>query len=208
MPRPRTVDDEQILVAAARAVGDVGPARLTLADVGRRAGLSPATLLQRFGSKRGLLLALAASGIETMPARIRAAADGDHVLDSLVGVLAEFTTTIEQPAQFANHLSFLLLDLSDPDFQALSRRHAQGVQAAITDVLQAAADRGELIDADDAQQLSRLVHAVYNGALLGWGMSPDGRPADAVRSALLDLLQLLAPRAAGPARRGRRRPTS
>ena len=197
MPRPRTVDDEQILVAAASAVGDLGPARVTLADVGRRVGLSPATLLQRFGSKRGLLLAVAASGTEAMPARIRTAARSQHVLDSLVGVLAELTAAMEQPAQYANHLSFLLMDLSDPEFQALSRRHVQAVQAALADVLQVAADRGELAGAADAARLSRLVHAVYNGALLGWGMAPDGRPADAVRSALLDVLELVAPRSPG-----------
>ena len=57
-PRPRTVSDEAILAATARMIGRVGPVRLTLADVGGEVGLSPATLLQRFGSKRGLLIAL------------------------------------------------------------------------------------------------------------------------------------------------------
>lgn len=200
MPRPRTVDDEQILRAAAAAVGELGPGKMTLADVGGRVGLSPATLLQRFGSKRGLLLALAASGGETMPARIRAALSSEHVLDTLVGVLAEFTTAIERPAQFANHLSFLLMDLSDPDFQALSRRHVEAVQTALADVLQAAVDRGELAGVTDAHRLARLLHAVYNGSLLGWGMAPGGPPADAVRSTLLDVLQLLAPRSPGAPR--------
>lgn len=198
MPRPRTVDDEQILVAAAGAVGDLGPSRMTLADVGRRVGLSPATLLQRFGSKRGLLLALAATGIEAMPARIRCASETAHVLDSLVGVLADLTAGIEEPAQFANHLSFLLMDLSDPDFQALSRRHTEAVQTALHDVLRVAVERGELPRSADPASLSRLVHSIYNGALLCWGMAPHGRPADAVRAALLDVLQLLSPRSPQP----------
>src|SRR5262245_45373389 len=59
MPRPRTATDAAILEAAHRVIARLGPARVTLADVGREAGLSPATLVQRFGSKRGLLLALA-----------------------------------------------------------------------------------------------------------------------------------------------------
>jgi AcrR family transcriptional regulator len=61
-PRPRAASDSAILSAAHRAVTRVGPMRLTLADVAREAGVSPATLVQRFGSKRGLLLALVAAG--------------------------------------------------------------------------------------------------------------------------------------------------
>ena len=60
-PRPKTVEDSEILAAALRVVSRLGPS-LTLADVGEEIGLSPATILQRFGSKRGLLLALFRSG--------------------------------------------------------------------------------------------------------------------------------------------------
>lgn len=205
MPRPRTVDDEQILIAAARAVGEVGPGRLTLADVGRQIGLSPATLLQRFGSKRGLLLALAARGVDTMPARIRDAADAAAVLPALTDVLVEFTSSVEQPAQFANHLSFLLMDLADPDFQVLSRRYVESLVAALQDVVEVAVARGELPAGTDVPALAQLIHTSYNGALLGWGMAPVGVPADAVRSRVGYALHLAttgaAPRAA---RRGSR----
>src|SRR5262245_60431201 len=64
MPRPRLATDEAILEAAFRAISRLGPANLTLADVAREAKLSPATLVQRFGSKRGLLLALAKMGAD------------------------------------------------------------------------------------------------------------------------------------------------
>src|SRR3712207_9546177 len=59
-PRPRTVSDDDILAATGRALQRASPAQLTLADVAAEAGLPPATPLPRFGSKRGLLLALAA----------------------------------------------------------------------------------------------------------------------------------------------------
>ena len=67
-PRPRTVPDEQILTAAQRAMSRLGPARLTLAEVATEAGLSAATLVQRFGSKRGLMLALWASAVDGIDA--------------------------------------------------------------------------------------------------------------------------------------------
>jgi len=58
-PRPRTTSDEDLLKAVHAVVTRLGP-NLTLADVAKEAGVSAATLVQRFGSKRGLLLAFAA----------------------------------------------------------------------------------------------------------------------------------------------------
>ena len=72
-PRPRATSDLDLLTAAHRVVTRLGP-NLTLADVAKEAGVSPATLVQRFGSKRGLLLAFvsSASGETTSQfARIR-----------------------------------------------------------------------------------------------------------------------------------------
>ncbi len=189
MPRPRTVSDGEILAAAAGVIGEVGPDRLTLGDVGRRVGLAPATLLQRFGSRRGLLLALAGHDVDAVPARLRTAASASGgVLDALVAALVETASQIDSPARFANHLAFLLKDLADPAFQAITRRYGAGVTAAIRDVLAAAAERGEL-DAD-VDALADLVHVVYNGALVTWGMTPDGQPADRVGQ---HLRQVLAP---------------
>ncbi|MDP8981022.1 MAG: TetR/AcrR family transcriptional regulator, partial [Acidobacteriota bacterium] len=58
MGRRKLTPDTDVLTATMRVVNRVGPGRLTLADVAAEAGLAPATLLQRFGSKRGLLLAV------------------------------------------------------------------------------------------------------------------------------------------------------
>ncbi len=56
-PRPRQNTDLEILYAAFRAIARLGPSKLTLADVAREANVSAASLVQRFGSKRALLLA-------------------------------------------------------------------------------------------------------------------------------------------------------
>jgi len=62
MGRKKITPDGDVLAATLRVVARVGPGRLTLAAVAKEAGLAPATLLQRFGSKRGLLLAVAQVG--------------------------------------------------------------------------------------------------------------------------------------------------
>jgi AcrR family transcriptional regulator len=189
VPRPRTVSDEAILAATAAVVGDVGPDRLTLADVGHRVGLSPATLVQRFGSRRALLLALAAHDVDAVPARIRrvAAAPGDLV-DALIATLTDLATAVDDPARFANHLAFLLKDLSDPQFRAIADRYATGVTTAIAEILAAAAERGEFDSGADPGALAELVHVTYNGALVTWGMTGRGTAAGAVERHLRTVL--------------------
>ena len=125
--RPRLASDAAILAATARAIGRVGPARLTLADVAAEIGLAPATLVQRFGSKRGLLLAFAALGPDAVAATFAAARrETDSPLAALVAALTALTRDVDTPEALANHLAFLQVDLSDPEF-----RHHALAQAAV-----------------------------------------------------------------------------
>ncbi|WP_067137180.1 TetR/AcrR family transcriptional regulator [Microtetraspora malaysiensis] len=187
MGRPRTVSDEQVLAGAARVIARVGPARLTLAEVGREVGLSAATLVQRFGSKRGVLLAVAAHGADALPRRVAGAKDASAPAATLIEILAEVAGTIRSSEEFANHLAFLLLDMSDPQFRQISRDYAAAVERAIADALAAGQTAGELIKGD-LSRLSRAIHAAYNGALIAWGLSGDGSPAERVREQLTLLL--------------------
>ena len=57
-PRPQKVTDDEVFVAAHRAMARLGPAELTLAHIADEAGLTAGALVQRFGSKRDLLLRL------------------------------------------------------------------------------------------------------------------------------------------------------
>jgi AcrR family transcriptional regulator len=181
------VSDEQILAGAARVIARVGPARLTLAEVGREVGLSAATLVQRFRSRRELLLAVARHGADVLPCQVAAARHASTPAHALIDVFAGIAGTVRTSEQFANHLAFLLLDLSDPQFRRISRDYATAVEQAIADVLAAGQAAGELTPGD-LRQLPRAIHAAYNGAMVTWGMAGDGSPAEHVRTQLTLLL--------------------
>lgn len=51
MPRPRTIDSQTILETAWRLICANGPSKTGFAEISAATGLSPATLVQRFGSK-------------------------------------------------------------------------------------------------------------------------------------------------------------
>lgn len=169
------------MAAAAAAVAAVGPAVLTLAAIGAQAGLAPATLLQRFGSKRGLLLALARHDAQALPHQRSLAVTADAQIAALIDTFGRLAVGVRTSAEFANHPAFLMLDLTDPDFRQASRDYVHAVESAITSALEASRAAGELDkSSSDQAQLARAVHAAYNGALVTWGMTGEGRPSQKV----------------------------
>ena len=182
MARPRTIADADVLAAAARVVGKLGPARLTLAAVGDACGLSPATILQRFGSKRALLLALAAHGRDDVAAVFRAAREREPSPRAAIAeALCALASTVTTPAELANHLAFLQLDLTDPDFHRLARDHARALERELAALVAAAARAGELAGRDPAPT-ARALLVTYNGSLLSWAIDPEGELLDRLRA--------------------------
>ncbi|MER5625050.1 TetR/AcrR family transcriptional regulator [Streptosporangium sp. NPDC002544] len=197
MPRPRTVSDEAIFAAVAGVVSRVGPARLTLAAVAKEAGLSPATLVQRFGSKRALLLGLHQGDTEDVRRRLRAAGPRNGILETLLDNLADLAGPVSDPVAFSNHLAVLHQDLSDPEFHAQARAHARAMREEIHDLLVRATEAGELLPTDLAQ-LARSVQSTYNGALVTWAIHREAPLETWLRR---ELDAVLAPwRATGKAR--------
>jgi AcrR family transcriptional regulator len=194
-PRPRTVADADILAAAYRVMSRVGPTRLTLAEIAREAGLAPATLIQRFGSKRGLLLTLASGAAEYVDecfAMVRAQ-HPDSPLEALLTAataLVQITTT---PEEMTNHLAYLQIDIGDPDFHRHILDHTRRTIAGYTALLDDAVAAGELEPCDTAR-LARAVASLTPGSLLNWAIVREGSSLNWVRE---DLATLLDPYRAG-----------
>ncbi|MFZ3555009.1 TetR/AcrR family transcriptional regulator [Streptomyces sp. BH055] len=187
--RPRGVEDAVILRAAADVIGRVGPVGLTLAVVAREVGLVPGTLVQRFGSKRGLLLALAeqsAKDADLRPGRVRE--EHETALEALAELMVEPMASMATPETYANHLAFLCIDLTDPDFRrhALSIHRAQG--RAVEELLKEALAAGELRAGTDVASLTSSVQAVASGAGLTWALDRRGTLAQRLRQELHNLL--------------------
>ena len=189
-PRPRTVTDEDILAATARAMSKVPPTRFTLADVAREVGLAPATLVQRFGSKRGLLLALSALSAASMDACFDAVR-ATHVspLEALLSAATEMARFSTTPEELANSLAYLQIDLSDEDFHKHILIGSRAMQRGYAALLDDAVAAGELAPCD-TDALARAVEAMAGGSLIGWAIHRKGKAETWVRK---DLETLLSP---------------
>lgn len=151
-----------------------GPARFTLALVAKETGLSPATLVQRFGSKRKLLQALSASGSgygHHFVAQLRTQHSSPlRVAREFLLCFAEMAAT---PREMANHLAWLQMDLTDPVMHRHLLELSQDNQAILSGLLDDAVAAGELTP-NDTSALARVLNAVVTGGLLAWATFRDG----------------------------------
>src|SRR6185503_15539735 len=189
-PRPRQASDDDILRAVFRAMTRLGPSRLTLAEVAKEAGISAAALVQRFGSKRALLLAAAAD----------AAGGSDYIFPSLraryrspvaalLGMADCMTLMGSTPEAIANTLAFLQIDLTDPDFHRHALAASRGIHAGLRALVKDAIAAGELRRCEPGRLASAL-QATMNGSMLNWAVHREGAMVPWIRR---DLRTVLAP---------------
>lgn len=183
--RPRGVEDVVILRAAAQVMGRVGPAGLTLTAVAREVGLVPGTLMQRFGSKRGLLLALADQSekdANETAGRVRQA--HPSALGALAALTVESAAVMATPESFAHHLAFLCMDLADPQLYARALAIHRTYRRTIEDLLTEAAGTDEIRSETDTAALARTVQVVIAGAGLTWALEREGTLEERLRQEL------------------------
>jgi AcrR family transcriptional regulator len=188
-PRPRETSDEEILAATARAMEKYSPTRLTLAHVAKEAGVVPATLIQRFGTKRGLLLAMCRTAPAAVPQQFAAGrAKYKSPLKALVELYAECSGFASTPEAIANGLAYLQNDLTDPDFRAITLAQFKVLRAETRKFLDEAVAARELIACDTAE-LARLIQQVNGGSMIDWAVFREGTLAAWIRRDLEALLR-------------------
>ena len=196
MSRPRGISDAVILHAAAEVIGRTGPSGLTLAAVAEEVGLVPGTVLQRFGSKHGLLVAMARqSAVDAQALRERVREEHGSPLAAIVAFAGEWMAPMASPERFANHLAFLCMDLADPQLHehALAVHKAQG--RAIETLLAEAVSKGELRAGTDTAALAGSVQAIIAGAGLTWALDRQGALPQRLQREISSLLALHGPSA-------------
>ena len=167
--------DSAILKAASKIVAQTGPDNFTLADVGQEVGLSAATLVQRFGSKRLLMLAMLEQMTSLVNGRFAAkVAEGETPLESLYAAALDRADPAHGPENVANGMAFLFTQISDPDFQAIAAASAKQAIEAYKTMLDNAIDVGELSAAGlDTHDLAETIHSMTLGSLVMWVIHRD-----------------------------------
>ena len=101
--------------------------------------------------------------------------------------LEDMANMAPTPEELSNHLAFLQIDLTDPDFHALALANALTNRKGIVELLDEAIAAGELRGCD-THRLSVAVDAIAGGALINWAIHREGTAREAIRDALETLL--------------------
>jgi AcrR family transcriptional regulator len=173
--RPRVIDDEQLLAAAQRLLYEAGPAEFTLARAAARAGVSAATLIKRFGSKRQLFLALNRRWVDSIGPELAAATAGHETpLARLQAVATWGFADLDSPPDTANQLAALALDLQDARMRELLAEGWRIVTDRLTELAREAIEAGALPARLAAEQVARILFAAAEGIRLTWCVRPSG----------------------------------
>ena len=206
--RRQKVTDEEVFAAAQRAMSRRGPHELTLADIAGEAGVTPGLLVQRFGSKRELMVALSArfaGSAGAIFAGLRAAHRSPlATVRAYAACMADLAPT---PEALLRNLAYLQLDLTDDVLRGHLVENARATRREIEALLEAAVATGELRRDADVRSLARSVEIVVSGSLMTWATYREGKAADSIAR---DLDAVLAPWVGQPrakhARGARERP--
>ena len=161
--RRKDVSDDAVIRGVLRLLERSGP-HFSLADVGREVGLTAARLVQRFGSRAGLLGAAFDSWSRT-------ALDAMEAVITIERPLAAYLDWVRyglagmSPAGM--HLSLGLLQIASED-PALRRWHAGHLKRSLemlAKLLRRAVAAGEL-ENTDCRQLAERLSIVLSGALV------------------------------------------
>lgn len=178
MPPKRKASDDQVFEAAQRAMTKYGPQELTLAAIAAEAGVTAGLLVQRFGSKRRLLLTIMERFAGSAPA-IFASLKKEHPspLAALRAYAACMAGLAATPDALCRNLAYLQIDLTDEDFRKHLLANARATRKQLAALVRSAIAAGEIRAETDARRLARTVECVIGGSLMSWACYREGPAA-------------------------------
>lgn len=201
-PRRRKAEDTDVFAALVRVMLRRGPAELTLREVAKEAGITASALVQRFGSKRSMLLAHARHAAATGDAGLtipepRALSP----LATLRTAAGMYASLADSPRAAVRNLAYLLNDLGDPVLRRHLLRMARTARVWYQQLLTNAVAAGELRGGTDVRSLARLIEATLRGSYLSWALYREGSAGDWLHE---DLEAVLRPHLRGGHTSGKR----
>lgn len=182
MARTKSMPDEAVLDRLLAVVAEAGPDGLTFARAAKAAGLSAATLVQRYGNSQSMLEAVLLRAWDLLDAATRTA-DEDAALTPQGAVDLLMALMPSDTAEYNATDGLLLLreDIRNPVLRA--RGAAWGLYLA--DAL----GRRLSGDAAKAERLGWQMASVWQGAQIWWAFTRCEPPEVAVRRALVEWLR-------------------
>jgi AcrR family transcriptional regulator len=189
--RRKKVPDADVFDAIVRVMMRLGPGELTLAAIAAEAGLTAGALVQRFGSKRDLMLAHARHaattgdiGLGVKPARKESA------LRAIRKTVDPFAQLAASPEAALRNLAYLQRDLADPTLHGNLLKMNRMARKHYAELVAAAVAARELRTDTPVASLARTIEVTLLGSFLTWAIYREGPAARWLRRDLDAALRL------------------
>ncbi len=191
----RRQDSEQrLLEAALQIVAEQGATRMTLAEVGERAGLSRGLVAHRFGSRAGLLRALAAAVGDSFKDKMRSGPKRSGGLDALTGLIEHYFVGISTLRPSSRALLVLMTEssISSSELADSLLTFNRETIGFVTAQLRLAKAKGQIAADIEADSAAVVLLGILRGVMLHRLVDPDSFDPIAVRAqALLAMRRFL-----------------
>jgi AcrR family transcriptional regulator len=186
----RTEAERRLVQAAAELVGEIGPSRVTLANVGDRAGYSRGLATHHFGSKGALMQRL----VDTVTVQFRDAIFEDSqfqsVLDQTMGLVHTYFQVLANLRPVNRARLVLWADAvatGSPDVRPAMVCADREFRDELAKRIERGVTAGEVPSSVDPHGLAAVVIGMLRGVALQW-LLDDGVDLDACRTEIEQLL--------------------
>lgn len=179
MSRCKTISDDQLIDRILPALMAHGPSSLSFVNASQASGLSAATLVQRFGSRAGMVEAVLQRVWDQLDAKT-AEADADCPSDpaGAVELLLRLTSSETADYDFTDGLLLLREDIQNPVLRARGAEWGSRLAGVL--------GRRLSNDAGRATELGWQMASLWQGTLVWWAFQRDEALEVKVRKALED----------------------
>jgi AcrR family transcriptional regulator len=184
-PRRRKAEDADVFAALVRVMHRRGPAQLTLREIAAEAGVTAGALVQRFGSKRAMLLAHARHAAATGDVGVAVPQPlSPSPLEALRSVTVVHAELARSPRAALRNLAYLHSDLADPVLHRHLLRMSRAARVHYEKLVLDAVGAGDLRVDTNVQALARSIEVTLGGSFLNWALYREGSAADWLREDL------------------------
>jgi AcrR family transcriptional regulator len=166
--RPQVYSDNRIFESISIILAEQGFESLTLRNIAEKAGLSPAILSKRFGSKKGMIIAYYDFLAEvTKKSFLNTSKRSLPPAEALTEIFTQWHEFIKTPRECANYMMlYLKLDI-DPELAEISKKRRLIIDAEVQTILEEGIQRGE-IACPNVAEMSYALQAAVTGAVMLW----------------------------------------
>ena len=179
MGRSKTVSDTALLDLLLPALQQSGLAGLTFSKASNAAGLSPASLVQRFGTREAMIVAVLSHAWDGLIAATTALdAELPPTPRGAIDLLLRLMPQDEADYAVGDGLLLLREDIHNPVLRARGAEWGAMLASAL--------GRRLASESNEAHRLGWQMASLWQGALIWWAFTRDGEAGEAIERRLTD----------------------